>query len=81
MESKLEINLKMVNSVLLSSLSRYCDYNSLLIRQIEDAYDKMIVAELYDKSILTVKQVSTLEAEFEIFQPQNMSRKSEIIEL
>ncbi len=81
MESNLEISLKKVNSVLLSSLSHYCDSNSLLIKSIEDACDRMIVAELYDQSILTVKLVSALEAEFEIFQPHNLSRKTEIIEL
>lgn len=81
METSLNLNFNKVNSVLLTSLSRYCDNNSLLIKSIEDACDRMIVAELYDQSILTVKLVSAIEAEFEIFQPENMSRKSEIIKL
>ncbi|OFC71376.1 hypothetical protein BFC18_09505 [Alteromonas confluentis] len=78
MENKLESNLKEVNSILLSALSRYCDSKRLLIKSIEDAYDRMLVAELYDSSVLTIKLISELEAEYEIFHPQTQKRTMEV---
>ncbi|MEQ5808716.1 hypothetical protein J3369_15030 [Alteromonas sp. NFXS44] len=65
MRNDIEINLRKVNSLLLTALSSYCQRCHYRVRSIENANDLKIVAELYNEDVLTMKLLAEGEVVIE----------------